>query len=129
QNTTNLEFTTATLTVSSSGTAPFTYQWYKGATALGDGGTGFGSTISGSLSATLTITGARTNDSGSYSVTVTNAVGGTNSTSATVTITPRPFAVTNVAYLRTLVDANYLATNSISLWQVTGIVTTLTNLT
>jgi hypothetical protein len=129
QNTTNLEFSSATFSVGASGTVPFTYQWYNGSNPLFDGGTANGSTISGSSTPSLTITGLRVGDSGTYSVTVTNSAGGTNSDVANLTVTPRPFAVTNIAYLRSLVNANFLATNSIPLWQVTGIVTTFTNLT
>jgi hypothetical protein len=129
QGVTNLEFTVTTLGVGVSGTLPFTYQWYKDGTALSDGGTASGSSISGSVGPTLTITGSRVGDSGSYYVTVTNSVDGTNSNPATVLINARPLTVTNIAYLRTLVDNNYLATNSTSLWQVTGTVTTFTNLT
>jgi hypothetical protein len=129
QGVTNLEYTVTTLGVGASGTVPFTYQWFKDGTALSDGTTASGSTLSGSTGPTLTITGSRVGDSGSYSVSVTNSVDGTNSNPATVLINPRPFAITNIAYLRTLVDNNYLATNSISLWQVTGTITTLTNIT
>lgn len=129
QSTTNLEFTAATFSVGASGTFPFTYQWYLGGTPLNDGTTASGSVISGSTTPTLSISGLRVGDAGSYSVTVTNAVDGTNSNPAVLTVTPRPFAITNIAYLRKLVDANFLATNSVSLWQVTGIVTTFTNLT
>jgi hypothetical protein len=35
----------------------------------------------------------------------------------------------SIAYLRTLVDDNFIATNTTQLWQVTGTVTTFTNLT
>ncbi|HWC60542.1 MAG TPA: immunoglobulin domain-containing protein, partial [Verrucomicrobiae bacterium] len=129
QGVTNLEFTTTSLGVGVGGTSPFTYQWFKDGSPLSDGTTISGSTISGSTSPALTITGSRAGDSGSYSVTVTNSVDGTNSNPATVLINPRPFAITNIAYLRTLVDNNFLATNSISLWQVTGTITTLTNQT
>lgn len=129
QGVTNLEFTTTSLGVGASGTVPFTYQWYKDGAQIFDGTTVSGSIISGSSSSTLTITGSRVGDSGSYYVTVTNSVDGTNSNPAAVLINPRPLTVTNVAYLRTLVDNNYLATNSVSLWQVTGTVTTFTNIT
>jgi hypothetical protein len=129
QSVTNLEFSTVTFSVGASGTSPFTYQWYEGTAPLSDGPTVNGSTISGSTSPLLTITSVRVGDAGNYSVTVTNAADGTNSHAATLTVTPRPFAITNIAYLRTLVSSTFLATNSIPLWQVTGIVTTFTNLT
>jgi hypothetical protein len=129
QNTTNLQYTTASLSVGVSGTVPFTYQWYKNSSPLSDGATGNGSFITGSATPGLTITSSSTNDTGVYFVTATNSAGGTNSQNAQLTITPRPITVTNIAYLRTLTDTNFLATNSIAFWQVTGIVTTFTNLT
>jgi alpha-tubulin suppressor-like RCC1 family protein len=52
------------LTVEATGTAPLSYQWYRGATA-----------ISGATAATHTITGAQLADSGIYSVAVTDATG------------------------------------------------------
>jgi len=77
---------TATLTVAATSATPLTYQWYKGATMLTNGGS-----ISGATSATLTITGAVPADSGSYSVTVSNCSSVTSNT-AVLTINPLPTA-------------------------------------
>jgi hypothetical protein len=128
---TNLQYSTATFTVGIAGTAPFTYQWKRDGTDLFNGPTGNGSTILGADSATLTILSVSTNDAGSYTVGVTNAVApGTNGGPAILTVTPVIPLATNVAYLRTLVDpVNYLATNSTLVYTVTGTVTTFTNLT
>ena len=71
------------------GTPPFFYQWQEDGTNLTDGTTISGSTISGSTSSVLTIDSAQTNDSGNYSVIVTNFVGSvTGSVSLTVTYFP-----------------------------------------
>ena len=71
QSVTNIYGTTAIFQVTASGTAPLTYQWHKaGFGDLSDGGN-----ISGSQTNVLTITGVATPDSGTYSVTVSNALG------------------------------------------------------
>src|SRR4030095_14426813 len=78
----------------------------------------------------LTIPNVQTNSgtTGTYNVGVTNEYGGVLSSNAVVSAIPIP--VVSVAFLRTLVDpVNYLATNSTTLWQATGTVTTFTNLT
>ncbi len=76
---------TVTLTETPSGVGPFTYQWKFNGTNLTDGGN-----ISGSQTATLTLSGIAANQTGSYTVAVTNGLGGTVSTPATVTIIPPP---------------------------------------
>ena len=71
QSVTNRYGTTASFTVTPSGTAPFSYRWHKaGVGDLADGGN-----ISGSTTAVLTISGVAYPDSGTYSVTVANALG------------------------------------------------------
>ncbi len=71
------------------GTPPFFYQWQEDGTNLTDGTTTSGSTISGSTNSVLTIYSAQTNDSGNYSVIVTNYVGSvTSSVSLTVAYFP-----------------------------------------
>jgi hypothetical protein len=74
-------FTQATVTfsVGVAGTAPFTYQWYKG-----------GSAILNATNSTLTLSNIQLGDAGSFSLSVTNSGGGTNSQAATLTITTRP---------------------------------------
>jgi Immunoglobulin domain len=66
----------ATFTVTATGTAPFTYQWYKGGVA-----------ISGATSNSYTTPATVSTDNGSlYSVTVTNSAGITTSAPATLTV-------------------------------------------
>lgn len=99
QSVTNIYGTTASFQVSVSGTAPLGYQWHKqGFGDLSDVGN-----ISGSHSSLLTMTGVSSSDSGTYSVTVSNAVGGwADSSPAVLTvrdpaITTQPASTTNVA--------------------------------
>jgi hypothetical protein len=81
------------LSVSASGTAPFTYQWTKGGVPLSDGATGTGSTVSGANSFQLRITLPGPADAGSYACVVTGCNGAT-ATSASATAAPDPAAVT-----------------------------------
>src|SRR5208337_1648146 len=75
---------TATFSVTASGTAPLSYQWQKGTTA-----------ISGATSATYTTAATTTADSGSkFSVVVSNATGSTTSNAATLTVTATAVAPT-----------------------------------
>jgi hypothetical protein len=67
------------LSVSASGTAPFTYQWRKD-----------GVDIAGAVSATLSINAAGLSSAGDYDVVVTNASGSATSAAATVTVYPLP---------------------------------------
>ena len=78
---TNQAGTTAIFHVIAGGGTPLSYQWYNGVTALTDGGK-----ISGSSSATLSITGVLAADAGSYSVTVTNSIGDANNSTAILTV-------------------------------------------
>ena len=64
-----------TFSVVASGTAPLSYQWAKGGTA-----------ISGATSAALTLSNVQSADAGSYTVTVSNAVGSVTSSAATLTV-------------------------------------------
>jgi hypothetical protein len=77
---------TATFTVSANGTAPLTYQWYKGAAA-----------ISGANSASYTTPVTVISDSGSvFRATVSNAGGTATSTSATLTVS-NVISVSNIS--------------------------------
>jgi Zn-dependent metalloprotease len=71
---------TATFSVVAGGTAPFTYQWYKGTAA-----------ITGATAATYTTPATTLADSGStFNVTVTNSLGSATSNNATLTVTSAP---------------------------------------
>lgn len=74
---------TASFSVVAGGAAPFTYQWRKN-----------DAPISGATSATLTIVGVQAADTGSYSVTVTNALGATTSSAVILTLRGRGYAGT-----------------------------------
>src|SRR5438445_5757165 len=76
---------TARFSVAASGTAPLSYQWKKGVTSLTDD-----ARISGSSSANLQITSAAAADAGSYSCTVTNSAGNTNSSAGALSILAPP---------------------------------------
>ena len=66
-----------TLSVTASGSAPFTYQWYKNGVAL-----------AGFTGASLAISSATPADAGIYYVTVANSAGITLSNAAAVVIPP-----------------------------------------
>ncbi len=63
---------TLTLSATPAGDAPLTYQWKRNGTALTNGPTGTGSTVSGATATTLTVTNVGANDAGSYTFSVTN---------------------------------------------------------
>ena len=68
-----------TLSVTASGNGTLTYQWFKG-----------GQSIAGAVSSNYSVTGVLTGDAGQYTVTVTNSIGSTTSSAATVTVYPAP---------------------------------------
>ena len=84
-NVTNVTGAMASFSVTASGTAPLAYQWFKNSAALADGGN-----ISGSASNVLTIASLTTNDSGNYSVVVTNSAGSVTSSNAALTVLVPP---------------------------------------
>ncbi|MBC7369635.1 MAG: immunoglobulin domain-containing protein [Undibacterium sp.] len=65
----------ATFTVVANGTAPLSYQWYKGGVA-----------IAGATAASHAITGAQSANAGSYTCVVTNSAGSATSDAATLTV-------------------------------------------
>jgi hypothetical protein len=78
---------TVTLTVTAAGTTPMLYQWQKNGANLADGGH-----VSGANTAALTLSNVTFLDSGSYTVAITNAAGGTNSAAASLSVIhPMPY--------------------------------------
>jgi hypothetical protein len=65
------------ISVTADGTQPFTYQWFK-----------FGDPIPGATAVKLVIAKPVVNDSGTYTVRVSNAVGSTLSDDAVLTVKP-----------------------------------------
>jgi alpha-tubulin suppressor-like RCC1 family protein len=79
---TDLTNTTVTFTVTALGAPTLTYQWQKDGTGLVDGGN-----VSGSATATLTLTDVQTTDAAAYDVVITNAIGSVTSSNANLTVT------------------------------------------
>ncbi len=77
--------TNITMTATGNGT---TYQWFlNGTTQLADGTLPDGTVISGSATATLSLSNLQTGESGNYTVVVTNAGGNVTSNAVTLTVT------------------------------------------
>lgn len=74
---------TAVFSLTATGTAPLAYQWQENGTNLSDGGR-----ISGSATATLTISNAQMSDIGNYGALVSNAYGTNASTAASLSVVP-----------------------------------------
>jgi uncharacterized delta-60 repeat protein len=81
QSSTNSLGTTTTFNVVVNGFTPFAYQWFKGGNALTDGGN-----VSGSATATLTLSNLLAADAGNYFVVITNAYGAVTSSVANLTV-------------------------------------------
>jgi hypothetical protein len=79
----------ASLTIAATGTAPIFFQWRKNQTNLVDGGT-----IAGAATTNLVLSATTTNDSASYDVVVTNAVGAVTSAVAALTVAWPPVIAT-----------------------------------
>ena len=92
--------TNVSFTVTVTGTAPLNFQWLKNGTALADGGN-----ISGSATASLTVSAITTNDAANYSVTVSNSAGSTNSGSATLSVLVAPVILAQPTNLAVAVGA------------------------
>ena len=113
--------TKAVFTVVAIGAEPLGYQWLHALTNLPS-----------ATGATLTLDSVTDADAGPYRVIVSNSFGSATSDEAILTVTNPPPAgvVTNIAYLRSLVDpVNFGLTDTNTLFTVEGIVTTWTNLT
>jgi len=121
----------ASFSATAAGTGPLSYQWsyYNGSTytPLSDGTTA-GTTISGSQTSILTISGLGTNATGGYAVTVTGGAGSTPSQPAQLTVVP-PASV-NISFLRSLMSpTTFAVSDGTTLYNITGTITTRTNLT
>jgi hypothetical protein len=123
-NTTVFAHQTVTLKVVAQGPPTLQYQWFLNNSAIVDG-PNFGGANSDTLIVSDITTGNGT--TGTYRADVSNPFGTASTTNFVLSVTNPP--TVSIAYLRTLVDGNFIATNTTQLWQVTGPVTTFTNLT
>ncbi len=107
---------TVTLSVTATGSAPFTYQWYKNAVAIG-----------GATASTFSISGAQLGDSGNYTVVVANSVGAEGSAVALVTVNPLPTVAVNSETVclgaSAILNATTSAANPSYLWSPGGATT------
>ncbi len=115
---------TASFSVSASGKAPLSYQWYYSNNVPAFTPVA----IAGAVNSVLSLPAVTNGNVGSYYVVIANDVPGTV-TSSLATLTVTPPVVTTIGFLKTLVDANYALTqaDSNTVYQVDGIVTTGTN--
>src|SRR6185312_5758461 len=120
------------ITVIAGGDAPLAYQWYTNSTPLTpltDGSSGFGSgIITNTTAATINFTFVDTNQTGNYRVVITNALGSITSSVVHLQVNVRTPIVTNIAYLRTLHDTNFVLTDTTNIYVIEGVVTTPVNL-
>ena len=118
-NTTSFQGDTVAFTAVAVGTGPMTYQWYFN--------NGTGAVPANSTTSTLTLS-ATTNDSGTYYVVATGGDGTGTSSNAVLTVSGPQIAT--IGYLRSLFDpATYEPANETDFYEITGVVTTATNLT
>jgi subtilisin-like proprotein convertase family protein len=86
QSRTNIAGTTATFTVTATGSTPLSYQWRRNNNTVTNGGN-----ISGTTTATLTVSNVTASDATSYTVVVTNSAGAvTSAPPAWLTVLTRP---------------------------------------
>jgi hypothetical protein len=71
------------ISVVAGGLVPLAYQWYQNSASLTNGGA-----LSGTTTATLTISGAQATNAGTYDVIVSNSYGSVQSSPVIVTVTP-----------------------------------------
>lgn len=118
-NRTNTLGSTTAFTVGAGGSSPLSFQWYHILNSVTNPvGTG---------EATLTLNAIDSTVEGQYYAEITNPYGTTNSALARLVVIP-PIA-TNIAYLRTLQNANWLPSDTNTTFQAEGIVTVRTNTT
>jgi hypothetical protein len=110
-----------TLTVANSGTAPFTYQWYKDDfnTPVGNG------------TSSLLIAPVSAGDAGNYYVVIGNSAGSvTNDPPAAINVETRVPISTTILALRTNQDlVNWTPNDTTNLYTVTGVVISRANMT
>ena len=111
----------ATFNVTATGTQPFFYEWYATNSGV--------STLVGTSSSFTTNNVAFSLSGLQFYVVLTNSIGSATSVVATLTVTNVSAVVTNIGYLHTLQNANFVLTNTTTLFSATGIVTTTDNLT
>ena len=118
-NRTNTLGSAESFTVVASGKQSLSYQWYHIANSV--------TNPVGNGIATLSLSPIDSSVAGQYYAEVSNPYGTTKSALARLVVTP-PIA-TNIAYLRTLQNANWLPNNTNTTFQAEGIVTVRTNTT
>jgi alpha-tubulin suppressor-like RCC1 family protein len=109
--------TNVSLTVTAAGTPPLYYQWLYNSNS-----------VAGATNTALVLTNVQTNDSGVYSVVVSNAYGLTNSVDATLTVTSTPPTIlvqpfAPPAWPNATVSLSVSAIGSLSLsyqWRING---------
>ena len=125
---------TLTMACSAFGTGPLSFQWFLNGNPLTDGQPGTSqpgdiSLVSGSQSPALSIALVSTNEDGNYSVTVT---GGSPpaATSTNAAVTVRLPSTRTIAFLRSLLNTTtWQPTDTSTPYNITGVITTATNLT
>ncbi|MCL4785535.1 MAG: immunoglobulin domain-containing protein, partial [Verrucomicrobia bacterium] len=88
---TNAPGSTASFSVSAGGSPPLAYQWLRGGSPLAND-----SRINGAQSNVLVIANVQLSDAGTYSVTVTNGAGSTNSLAAQLVVDATPPVLSQV---------------------------------
>jgi hypothetical protein len=126
--------TTLTLSAAASGSGPLNFVWKFNGNPLTDGqpvtgNPGDQSVVAGAGTPTLTVSGLSTNETGTFSVTVTGSVAPAASANTAVSVTLAK--AVNIAYLRSLLDTNtWQVTNFTSIYAVSNcVITVYTNTT
>ncbi len=96
--------TTATFTVDALGSSPLSYQWYKGASALVNGGN-----VTGATTPSLTVANLTPSDAGNYTLVVTGPTGQATNDVTTIQLGVPP----NRPY-----DVALLAANPVAFWRL-----------
>lgn len=105
------------------------YTWYSNNVVISSSAVNNGAQTDSGLTSTYGFSSALTNYSATYKVAATNANGGIVTSNAVMSVIVPPSV--SIAFLRQLVDPanNWQATNSKTAYQVTGTITTFTNIT